>query len=198
MNVILLERVENLGQMGDTVRVKPGYARNFLLPQKKAIRDTETNRKRFDSERGQLEARNLERRQEAEGIAQRAKDMSVVLVRQAGESGQLYGSVAARDIADAICAGGLTIGRRNVRLDRPIKELGVHHVRIDLHPEVFITATVNVARSTEEAEEQARTGKAYIHADEEPEAEAVEAVEGETGEGGAPDQAEAAEGPTAA
>jgi len=197
MNVILLERVEHLGQMGDTVRVKPGYARNFLLPQKKAIRDTETNRKRFDAERSQLEARNLERRQEAEGVAQRAKDMSVVLVRQAGESGQLYGSVAARDIADAVCAGGLTIGRRNVRLDRPIKELGIYQVRIDLHPEVFITATVNVARSAEEAEEQARTGKAFLHTDEEPEAEAPE---GETDEGPAegPDQAEAAEGPTAA
>jgi large subunit ribosomal protein L9 len=197
MNVILLERVEHLGQMGDTVRVKPGYARNFLLPQKKAIRDTETNRKRFDAERSQLEARNLERRQEAEGVAQRAKDMSVVLVRQAGESGQLYGSVAARDIADAVCAGGLTIGRRNVRLDRPIKELGIYQVRIDLHPEVFITATVNVARSAEEAEEQARTGKAFLHTDEEPEAEAPEGEADEVAAEG-PDQAEAAEGPTAA
>lgn len=181
MNVILLERVENLGQMGDTVRVKPGFARNYLLPQKKAIRATETNRKRFEVERGQLEASNLERRQEAQSIADRARDMTVVLVRQAGEAGQLYGSVAARDIAEAVTAGGLTIGRRNVRLDRPIKDLGIYPVRVDLHPEVLITVTVNVARSAEEAEEQMRTGKAFVQAVE-PEGEdatAESAVEAE-------------------
>ncbi len=158
MEVILLERVDKLGQMGEVVRVKDGYARNFLLPQGKALRANKGNMARFEKERAQLEARNLERRQEAETVAERMTDFSVVLLRQAGESGQLYGSVSARDIADAAAEAGASIGREQVRLERPIKTLGLHDVRVDLHPEVAVEIQVNVARSAEEAEVQARGG----------------------------------------
>jgi large subunit ribosomal protein L9 len=156
MDVILLQRVEKLGQMGDVVKVKPGYARNFLLPQKKAIRATKENLARFEAERAQLEAQNLKRREEAERVAERVAGLAVVMLRQAGESGQLYGSVSARDIADAATASGLSITRQQVLLQQPIKALGLHSVRVTLHPEVTITVTVNVARSAEEAERQAR------------------------------------------
>ncbi|MFC3225673.1 50S ribosomal protein L9 [Marinibaculum pumilum] len=158
MEVILLERVDKLGQMGEVVRVKDGYARNFLLPQGKALRANKGNMARFEKERAQLEARNLERRQEAETVAGRMTDFSVVLLRQAGESGQLYGSVSARDIADAATEAGASLGREQVRLERPIKTLGLHDVRVDLHPEVTVEIQVNVARSAEEAEVQARGG----------------------------------------
>jgi large subunit ribosomal protein L9 len=156
MDVILLQRVEKLGQMGEVVKVKPGYARNFLLPQKKAIRATKENLARFETERVQLEAQNLKRREEALRVAERVAGLAVVMLRQAGESGQLYGSVSARDIADAATAGGLSITRQQVLLDHPIKALGLHPVRVMLHPEVIITITVNVARTAEEAERQAR------------------------------------------
>ena len=169
MEVLLLERIESLGQMGDLVKVKTGYARNYLLPQGKALRATDENRKRFDGQRAQLEAVNLERRTEAEGIAEKAGDVLVVLVRQAGEAGQLYGSVNARDVADAVIAAGVTIDRRQVRLERPIKTVGLHKLRIDLHPEVHIFATVNVARSLDEAETQAKTGRALIYREEQDE-----------------------------
>jgi large subunit ribosomal protein L9 len=156
IEVILMQRIEKLGQMGEVVRVKPGYARNYLLPRGKAIRATRENLERFERERAQLEAQNLKRREEAERVAERVAGLAVVLIRSAGESGSLYGSVTARDIAEACKAAGLTIDRQQVQLDQPIKALGLWNVRIQLHPEVAITVTVNVARSAEEAERQAR------------------------------------------
>lgn len=156
MQVVLLERIEKLGQMGDVVRVKNGYARNFLLPQAKALRATTENMKRFERQRAELEARNLERRAEAEDVAGRMSDVSCVLVRSASDMGQLYGSVNARDVAESLTAGGYKVERRQVVLDRPIKTLGLHAVRVALHPEVAITVTVNVARSEQEAELQAK------------------------------------------
>jgi large subunit ribosomal protein L9 len=156
MEVILLERIARLGQMGEVVRVRDGYARNFLLAQNKALRATEANRKRFESQRSHLESRNLERRQEAEAVAGKLDGQSFVVVRQAGETGQLYGSVTARDLADAIEAGGFTISRGQVSLNSPIKTIGLHKVAIALHPEVDANVNVNVARSEDEAERQAR------------------------------------------
>jgi large subunit ribosomal protein L9 len=148
MHVILLERIGRLGQMGDVVRVKDGYARNFLLPQGKALRATDENRVRFDKERTQLEARNLELKKEAEE--------AFVTIRQAGDTGQLYGSVSTRDIAEAVTEGGFSVERRQILLDRPIKALGVHDVQVALHPEVAVKVQINVARSADEAERQAR------------------------------------------
>ena len=168
MELILLQRVEKLGQMGDLVRVKPGYARNYLLPQKKALRANKTNLAQFEEQRAQLEAQNLRRKEEAERVAERIAGLSVIIIRQAGESGSLYGSVSTRDIADACTAGGLTINRQQVRLEHPIKSLGLINVRVELHPEVSIAVTVNVARSQEEAEKQAR-GEAVGLAGEEEE-----------------------------
>jgi large subunit ribosomal protein L9 len=156
LELILLQRVEKLGQMGDVVRVKPGYARNFLLPQKKALRATKVNLAQFEGQRAQLEAQNLRRREEAERLLERMEGLTVVVLRQAGESGSLYGSVSARDIADGCTASGLTVNRNQVVLEHPIKTLGLHHVRVVLHPEVSLRVTVNVARSAEEAEKQAR------------------------------------------
>lgn len=154
--VILLQRIEHLGQMGDIVRVRPGYARNFLLPQGKALRANAQNRQRFDTERAQLEAQNLKRREEAERLAERMHGLSVIIIRQAGDSGILYGSVTTRDIAVAATDAGLTVNRNQVVLDHPIKMLGLIEARVALHPEVSIPVTVNVARSEEEAERQAR------------------------------------------
>ncbi len=165
MQVILLERIEKLGQMGDVVNVKPGYARNYLLPEKKALRATEDNRRYFEKQRVQLEAVNLERRQEAEAVAAKMVNLSVTLIRQAGEAGQLYGSVGARDIADAMMAAGFEVSRKQVKLAPPIKTVGIHDVRVDLHAEVAITVKANVARSPEEAEIQAKTGEAVVHAE---------------------------------
>jgi large subunit ribosomal protein L9 len=156
IELILLERVEKLGQMGQRVKVKPGFARNYLLPQKKALRATKENLAYFETQRAQLEANNLQRRAEASEIGAKLEGLTVVLVRQAGESGQLYGSVSARDIADAVTKGGFTIERPQVVLDRPIKSLGMHQLRIVLHPEVSVTITANVAQSAEEAAMQAR------------------------------------------
>jgi large subunit ribosomal protein L9 len=156
MQVILLQRIGRLGQMGDVVNVKDGYARNFLLPQKKALRATEENRKHFESQRAQLEANNLELKKEAEAVAEKLNNKIFVAIRSAGDTGQLYGSVATRDIAEAVTAGGFTIDRRQVILERPIKNLGVHPVRVALHPEVIVTVSLNVARSEDEAERQAR------------------------------------------
>lgn len=154
--VILLQRIEKLGQMGDVVKVKPGFARNFLLPQGKAIRSNNANRARFEGERIQLEATNLKRREEAERLAERMTGLTVVIIRQAGDSGSLYGSVSPRDIAVAAAEGGLTVNRQQVQLDHPIKVLGLSDVRVVLHPEVTIRIVANVARSVEEAERQAR------------------------------------------
>ena len=156
MQVILLERIGRLGQMGDVVTVKDGYARNFLLPQKKALRATEQNLKRFESNRSQLEARTLELKKEAEAIAAKLDGKSFVAIRQAGDTGQLYGSVTTRDIVETVTAGGFSIDRRQVVLDKPIKTLGIHATRIALHPEVIINVSVNVARTEDEAERQAR------------------------------------------
>lgn len=156
VELILLQRVEHLGQMGEIVKVRPGYARNYLLPQKKATRATKENRERFEAQRAQLEAQNLRRREEAERIAERVGGLTVVIIRQAGEAGGLYGSVSPRDIAQAVTESGLSIDRQQVILERPIKTLGLHPVRVVLHPEVSIEVTVNVARSQEEAERQAR------------------------------------------
>ncbi len=156
IELILLERVEKLGQMGQLVKVKPGFARNYLLPQKKAMRASKENLAYFETQRAQLEATNLQRKGEAAEIAGKLEGLSAVIVRQAGESGQLYGSVSARDIADAVTASGFTIEKRQVVLDRPIKTLGLHPLRIVLHPEVSVTVTANVAQSAEEAAMQAR------------------------------------------
>jgi large subunit ribosomal protein L9 len=156
VELILLQRVEKLGQMGERVKVTPGYARNFLLPQKKALRATKENIALFEQQRVQLEAQNLKRRGEAERVAERVGGLAVMIIRQAGESGSLYGSVSGRDVAEACAAAGLTITRQQVVLDHPIKALGLAKVRVVLHPEVSINVTVNVARSKEEAERQAR------------------------------------------
>jgi len=156
VEVILLQRVEKLGQMGDVVKVKPGFARNYLLPQKKALRASKENRERFEQSRVELEAQNLKRREEAQRVAERVAGLSVVVIRQAGEAGNLYGSVNARDIAEACTEAGLSISRQQVSLQQPIKTLGFTTVRVVLHPEVSIDVTVNVARSPEEAERRAR------------------------------------------
>jgi len=156
MEVILLERVAKLGQMGDVVNVKTGYGRNYLLPQGKALRSNAESRKRFEREKTHLEARNLEARTEAQAVAGKIEGKSFVVIRQAGETGQLYGSVSTRDIAETASSGGVSIERRQVRLDRAIKAIGLHQVQIALHPEVEVPITINVARSTDEAERQAR------------------------------------------
>ena len=166
MQVILLERIGRLGQMGDIVTVKDGYARNYLLPQGKALRATEPNKERFEKERVQLEARNLELKTEAEGVAGKLDNESFVTIRQAGDTGQLYGSVSTRDIADLISASGFSVARHQVQLDKPIKVLGVHPLRITLHPEVIVTVNVNVARSEDEAERQARGEDVTVEAEE--------------------------------
>jgi large subunit ribosomal protein L9 len=156
MDVILLERIGRLGQMGDVVRVKEGYARNFLLPSGKALRATEANRQKFERDRTMLEERNAEKRSAAQGDAGQIDGKSFIIIRQAGESGQLYGSVSTRDIAEAASAAGTHVERNQVLLDSPIKSIGLHPVRIALHPEVVVQVTVNVARSADEAEAQAR------------------------------------------
>jgi large subunit ribosomal protein L9 len=172
VDLILLQRVENLGQMGERVKVKPGYARNYLLPQKKALRASKENLAHFETQRAQLEAQNLKRREEAERVAERVSGMSVVVIRQAGESGSLYGSVSARDVADAATEAGLSVDRQQVVLEHPIKTLGLAPVKVMLHPEVTIRITVNVARSPEEAERQARGERVGAEAEEEEAADA--------------------------
>src|ERR671910_1592090 len=155
MQIILLERIEKLGQMGDVVSVKDGFARNYLVPQGKALRATKGNLAEFERRRVQLEAANLQRKEDATAAAARIDGRRVVILRQAGEAGQLYGSVNARDIAEAFTAEGVTIDRRQVRLNAAIKTRGIHSVRVALHPEVSVRVSVNVARSAEEAELQA-------------------------------------------
>lgn len=156
MEVILLERVAKLGQIGDTVKVKDGFARNFLLPNGKALRATEANKKKFEGMKAQIEAQNLERKNEAEAVAKKLDGKSVILVRQAGETGQLYGSVSTRDIADALTKDGFTVERRQIVLNSPIKTIGLHVLPVALHPEVEVKITANVARTPDEAERQAR------------------------------------------
>ena len=158
MEVILLERIEKLGQMGDVVNVKPGFARNYLLPQRKALRATTLNRESFESRRTQLEAVNLERKSEAEAIGLKLNNQIFMIVRQASDNDQLYGSVTVRNIAQAVTDAGFTIDSKQVQMGNPIKSLGLHSIRILLHPEISATITVNVARSEEEAELQAGDG----------------------------------------
>lgn len=177
MNVILLERIEKLGQMGDVVAVKPGFARNYLLPQRKAMRATKDNLANFETQRTQLETENLERRGEAEAVATKLEGLSVTLIRQAGDTGQLYGSVTVRDMAKAVTEAGFTVDRKQIVLDSAIKTLGLHQVRVRLHPEVTAGVSANVARSEAEAEQQASTGR-VVSIEEQHAAEdaAVEAV----------------------
>ena len=172
MDVILLERVPNLGQLGEIVKVKPGYARNYLLPQKKALRATKENMAYFERQKSVLEQTNAERRDSAGTQAKKVDGTSVVIVRQAAESGQLYGSVSTRDIADAITAQGTRVERQHIVLNQAIKTLGLFKIPVSLHPEVTVTVTVNVARSEEEAKTQAQRGEALIgrqDEDDEPE-----------------------------
>ena len=156
MQVILLQRIGRLGQMGDVVNVKDGYARNFLLPQKKALRATDANRQVFEGKRAQLEAINLEHKKEAEGVSTKLDAKSFVLIRAAGDTGQLYGSVSTRDIAESVTAGGFTVNRNQIILDKPIKTLGVHALKVQLHPEVVVGVSLNIARSQDEADKQAK------------------------------------------
>ena len=160
MDVILLERVEKLGQMGDVVSVKNGFARNYLLPRRKALRATKENIAGFENRRAQYEAQNLERRKEADAIGVKLDGLDLVVIRQASENGQLYGSVAARDVSEGVTEAGFTIDRRQVEMPGPIKTLGIHDIRIVLHPEVAVGVRINVARSREEAEAQAAGGAA--------------------------------------
>jgi len=187
MQVILMQRIEKLGQMGDVVSVKPGFARNYLLPQKKAMRATKENMARFETQRAQLEAENLKRREEAERVAKDLDGMTVTLIRQAGESGQLYGSVTSRDVSEAVTAGGVTVSRGQIDLGAVIKVLGLHKVRVQLHPEVVVIVTANVARSEEEAKIQLESGRVVSaeelrQAEEAAEAELEAAVEAATHE----------------
>ncbi len=189
MQVILLQRIAKLGQMGDVVNVRDGYARNFLLPKKKALRATGENRKLFESQRAQLEADNLAHRKEAEQVADKLGGQTFIAIRQAGDTGQLYGSVSTRDIAEVVTAGGFTIHRNQVVMEKPIKELGVHDVAIALHPEVTTSVKLNVARSEDEAERQARGENVTVIKDEALDIETFNPdeefqAEGETAVGG--------------
>src|SRR6201992_3261499 len=184
MQVILLERVEKLGQIGDEGEAKDGFARNYLLPKKKALRATEKNRAFFETQRAQLEARNLEKKAEAEKIAKKLDGQTFVLLRQAGDRGQLYGSVSPRDISDIITAGGVTVSRGQVPLDKAIKNIGLVPVSVVLHPEVRVTVTLNVARTEDEAERQARGEN--VLAERGAEEEAAAEAEGVFEEGAGP------------
>lgn len=169
MEVILLERVAKLGQMGETVRVKDGFARNFLLPSGKALRATKENKARFESMKAQLETRNLELKSEASKVGEKLNGTEVVLVRQAGETGQLYGSVSTRDLAEALTAAGFSVARQQIVLNHPIKTIGMHVVPVTLHPEVEVAITANVARSADEAARQSRGEDLSVIRDEDEE-----------------------------
>ncbi len=190
MQVILLERIEKLGQMGEIVTVRDGFARNYLVPHGKALRATKGNLAEFEQRRVQLEAQNLQRKDEATAAAGKIGGRSVVILRQAGEGGQLYGSVNTRDIAAAFAEQGVTFGRQQVRLASPLKTLGIHPVRVALHPEVDVTVEVNIARSREEAEMQANPELAVAAA----EAEAAERAEQAAAEAPEPEDEYAALG----
>ena len=197
MEIILLERVEKLGQMGDVVKVKPGYARNFLLPQGKALRANKANLEKFETEKSQREADNLARRSDAETEAGKMDGLAVSMVRAASEMGQLFGSVTSRDISEAVTEAGFTITRNQVIMEKSIKTLGLHETRVRLHPEVTVTVTVNVARSLDEAETQLRTGVAVTGMiDDEDEADEVEVAEVVVAEEAATDEPPAEESST--
>jgi len=193
MQVILLERVEKLGQMGDEVKVKDGFARNYLLPKKKALRATDANREYFKTQKSQLEARNLSQKKEAESISGKLVGKTFMMLRQAGDRGQLYGSVSPRDIADVVTAGGFSVSRGQVPLDKAIKTIGLHEVNVVLHPEVRVKVTINVARTEDEAERQARGEDVLAEGAEEEAAEAAPTAEALFEEGAAPNPAEDAE-----
>jgi large subunit ribosomal protein L9 len=184
MKVILLERVEGWGGLGDVVNVKDGYARNFLLPRQKALRATSANLKVFDAQRAEIEVRNANAKEAAGHAGEKLDGAAYILIRQAGESGQLYGSVSGRDVADVVNAEGGKVERAMVVLDKPIKTLGLHAVKIRLHPEVAVTVTLNIARSQDEAERQAR-GEDVINAQFEEERVAAEQAAADLLEGGA-------------
>jgi large subunit ribosomal protein L9 len=184
MKVILLERVERLGGLGETVNVKDGFARNFLLPRHKALRATEANLKVFEGQRAEIEVRNTKAKEAAEEQAATLDNASYILIRQAGESGQLYGSVSGRDVSDAIQAEGAKVDRSQVVLDKPIKTLGLHPVKVRLHAEVTITVTINIARSQDEAERQSR-GENVISSQFEEDRAAAEEAASDMLEGGA-------------
>jgi large subunit ribosomal protein L9 len=166
MQVILLQRVGRIGQMGDVVNVKDGFARNFLLPQKKALRATKDNLAKFEGQRSQLEANNLELKKEAEAVAAKLDGQTFVAIRSAGDTGQLYGSVSTRDISEVVTTGGFTVDRNQIVIDKPIKTLGVHGAKVQLHPEVLVAVQINVARSQEEADRQARGENVTVIKDE--------------------------------
>lgn len=193
MQVILLERVEKLGQMGDEVRVKDGFARNFLLPKKKALRATKANREYFQTQKTQLEARNLERKKEAEGVAKKLEGKSFVLLRQAGDRGQLYGSVSPRDISDIVTEGGFSISRTQVPLDKAIKTIGTFPIDIVLHPEVRVHVNITVARTEDEAERLARGEDVLVERTEQEEAVAAAEEMFEPGAGPKPEGEQEAE-----
>jgi len=198
MEVILLERVEKLGQMGDLVNVKPGFARNYLLPKKKALRATAENSKLFDSQKAQLETVNIERRTEAEAVAAKMDGVTVVILRQASEGGQLYGSVNSRDIAEAVTEAGFTVDRHQVQLAATVKHLGMSSTKVSLHPEVSVEVTINVARSADEAAAQAagepvNAAEAFFE-NEELAAQALEEADAQDEDLGAPSAPEEAAG----
>lgn len=200
MQVILLERVENLGQMGEVVNVKAGYARNFLLPRSKALRATQDNVAYFETQKKHLETENLKKRGEAEKLGKKVDGIHVAIIRQASEAGQLYGSVSARDIADAVVEAGFKVDRSQVRMDRSYKLLGLYPVKVNLHPEVTVEVTINIARSEEEAKIQEEKGEALISKTAEQEAksladEAIKKVEAEEKARLAAEAAAAAEAP---
>ena len=182
MQIILLERIGRLGQMGDVVKVKDGFARNFLLPLGKALRATDDNRKRFEKDRSTLEARNLEQKKEAEQVSTKLDGQAFVTIRQAGDTGQLYGSVSTRDIAEVVSAGNATtkvlVDKRQIVLDKPIKTLGVHDIKVQLHPEVLVKVEINVARSADEALRQSRGEDVTMIKDEAMQIETFNADEG--------------------
>jgi large subunit ribosomal protein L9 len=193
MQVILLERVEKLGQMGEEVKVKDGFARNYLLPLKKALRANKTNREYFLTQKAQLEARNLERKSEAEKVAKTLSGKSFMLLRQAGDRGQLYGSVSPRDISDVVTAGGFSISRTQVPLDQAIKTIGLFSVAIVLHPEVRVNVTMNIARTEDEAERQSRGEDVLAEKTDAQEATANAETMFETGAGPKEEEEEASE-----
>ena len=166
MEVILLERIEKLGQMGDVVKVKPGFARNFLLPKNKALRKTKQNLEHFEKQKAQLEADNLTHKKEASEVGTKLDGLSVTIIRAAGESGQLYGSVTSRDIAEAVSKKGIKIAKQQVTLDRALKTLGLEPIRVTLHPEVAVEIVANIARTDEEAKQQLKLGRAIITTEE--------------------------------
>ena len=184
MDIILLERISRLGQMGDTVRVRDGFARNYLLPSGRALRANAANQARFESEKAQLVARNEERKSDAKGVGETLQGKIFIVVRQAGETGQLYGSVSTRDIAELLAADGYKVGRNEIELNQPIKTVGLHAISIALHPEVSVEISINVARSRDEAERQSRgedltSADAIYGVDEEEEEGIEEETDGE-------------------